>query len=207
MRIFIWGFILAFCLPLQAQKKYNQISLELKTGVALPLFPAEIISRSEYVSFKNFQIGTRYMLNQKMGLYGAYTYQSFGDAQEGLSFHRFSVEGVVSLSHIFDFPYYIKEYINLQVHAGPGISIASPNNATNYDRMGNMLLGGSLLLKLSPQFALVGDLTYAYQIGQFYGYDGSVLNTSGGSESGSNFSIGIGVNIYLGKEKYHADWY
>ena len=207
MRIFIWVFILGFCLPLQAQQQYNQLSLDLKYGASIPLSPVESISKTEYISFKNFQVGGRYMLNQKFGLSGTYTYQGYGNQNAGLSFHRLSLEGVASLSHILNFPYYIKEYINLQVHAGTGISIASPNNTSNYDRMGNLLLGGSLLFNISPHLALVGDLTYSYQIGQWYGYDGEVLDIQGNSENGANLFVGIGVYIYLGKEKYHADWY
>lgn len=207
MRILIWGVILGFCLPLQAQQRYNQLSLDVKYGASIPISPVERISRSEYISFKNFQVGGRYMLNRKFGLSGAYTYQSFGNQNAGLSFHRLSLEGVASLSHILNFPYYIKEYINLQVHAGPGISIASPNNTANYDRMGNILMGGSLLFNLSSHLALVGDLSYSYQIGQWYGYDGKVLNTQENSDNGANLLVSFGVYIYLGKEKYHADWY
>ena len=207
MRILIWGVILGFCLPLQAQQRYNQLSLDLKYGASIPISPVERISRSEYISFKNFQVGGRYMLNQKFGLSGAYTYQGFGNQDAGLNFHRFSLEGVVSLSHIFNFPYYIKEYANLHLHGGPGVSIAYPSSTNTYDRIGNMLLGGSLLFNLSPRLAVMGDLTYSYQIGQLYAYNGDLLNVQGNSENGGNLFIGIGVHIYLGKEKYHADWY
>jgi len=207
MRLFLLIIFLGFGVFLQAQQQYNQLSLDLKYGASIPLSPVERISRSEFISFENFQVGGRYMLNQKFGLMGTYTYQGYGNQNAGLSFHRFSLEGVASLNHIFNFPYYIKEYVNFQVHAGPGISLASPNNVSNYDRMGNLLLGGSLLFNISPHLALGGDLTYSYQIGQWYGYDGEVLDIQGNSENGANLFVGIGVYIYLGKEKYHADWY
>lgn len=207
MRQFICGFLLLLGVSLQAQRQYNRFSLEFKLGAAIPFSPVGTISRSEYISFKNFQIGGRYMLNQKLGWHGAYTYQGFGDQNAGLDFHQFSLQGVVSLSHIFNFPYYINEYANLHLHGGPGMSIAYPSSTNTYDRIGNILLGGSLLFNLSPRLAVMGDLTYSYQIGQLYAYNGDLLNVQGNSENGGNLFIGIGVHIYLGKEKYHADWY
>ncbi|MDQ7917328.1 hypothetical protein RBU60_07055 [Mesonia sp. MT50] len=207
MRYLGIGLIFLVGFTLQAQKKYNQISLELKYGAVVPVSPTQFIERSEYISFKNIQLGARYMFDQKWGLSGGYVFQRFGDQHQGLKVHGVSLEGVVSLTHVFSIPYYIKEYVNIQLHAGPGLSVAYPSSISGSDNYGNLLAGGSLLVKLSPKIALVGDVTYNYQLSQSYAYNGELLNGTGKAESGSSVFVGIGINVYLGKEKYHADWY
>lgn len=207
MKYLIIGLVFLAGYTLQAQKKYDQLSLELKYGAITPISPNNFIERSEYISFENIQVGMRYMFSQKFGISGGYAFQSFGGENNGLNSQRFSLEGVVSLTQIFSVPYYLKERVNLQLHAGPGVSIVNPTSIRGYETVGNLLMGGTLLVRVSSAVAIVGDLTYNYHLSQSYAYNGQPLDIKRQAENGSSVFVGIGINVYLGEEKHHADWY
>src|SRR5699024_4541914 len=91
-------------------EQYNQFSVELTTGVDVPLVTRGHMARSDYISFPQFQLSLRYMFNPKFGLKGHYGYNLFKDSKDvgpNITFHRLAVEGVVNLNQTFHQFFYV----------------------------------------------------------------------------------------------------
>ncbi len=188
------------------EKKYNQFSVEVNLGGTLPLRPATV-DKSEFVGLPQVGLGARYMLNRNFGLRGGYGYDRFGDQTAGLSMHRLGLEAVVNLGNVVGFPHQWRKSIGLLVHSGIGAGTATPLQGGSVEHIGNFLVGLTPQIKLSNRFSLVGDLSFTTNFKQHYGYNGLSLQAGESGETGGMLSASIGIQIYLGKEYHHADWY
>jgi len=196
------------CFPSFAQlKKFNQLSMELTSGVHVPMMTNGQTSRDGFISFKQFQLSGRYMFNHNVGLKAHYGFNRFedpGDYKLGVSYNRFGVEGVISLSRLGRVHYLTREYVGLLLHAGAGVTVGESSYVNRSDTFANLLAGFTAQVKLFENVSLLGDLSYIFNINQKYGYNGRVF-TDPASTSFVNVSIGLMYSI--GNYKYHADWY
>lgn len=192
------------------ESRFNKISIELTTGVHVPLSPAKDISRSKYIAFKQFQLAGRYMFNEKFGLKGHYAHNTFGnpkDSKMNLKMNRLGLEGVANIGKLLNVNYRLRERYGLLFHTGFGLTLAQPSTAKGSDKIANILAGFTGEIKLNNRFTLLGDMTYVANFKQNYGYNGSLINVNGANESGGFVNVSVGIMYSLGSEKYHADWY
>ena len=192
------------------QGNYNRLSLELTTGIHIPLKPAAGIARAKYVGFKQFELGARYMFSEKFGIKGHYAYNNFSDpnnSSQGILFNRFGLEGVVNIGKLLNVNYNIRDKVGMLVHAGPGITFAIPESNENVDHMGNLIVGLTGQIRLSERFALLGDLSHISNFSQQYGYNGILLGANNNSNTGSFLNVSIGLMYSIGSKRYHSDWY
>lgn len=209
-RALLLGVFLIFTVSLMAQESnFNRWSVELTTGVHVPLAPNQGISRKKYIAFKQFELAGRYMFTEKYGVKGHYGFNRFAnpkDTKQGNTFHRVGVEGVVNVGKLLNVDYQIREYIGLLFHTGIGVTFASPESSSGIDHMGNLLVGFTGQIRLNDSFTLLGDMTYIHSLKQHYSYNGQPLIPFDATPGGFvNVSVGIMYN--LGEGKYHADWY
>ena len=73
------------------------------------------------------------------------------------------------------------------------------------DRVGNLLAGVTLQVKLSPRVSLYGDYTIKGNFRQDTGFDG--LDVNGWPNRPHVMKGTIGLSVALGKKAAHADWY
>ena len=188
------------------EKDYNQFSIEVNLGATLPLRPATV-DRSEFVGLPQVGLGARYMFNRNFGLRGQYHYDRFGTSSVGLSMHRLGLEAVANMGNLLGFPYQWRKSVGLLMHSGIGAGTASPRQGGSVEHIGTFLVGLTPQIKLNNRFSLVGDLSFTTNFKQHYGYNGLSLQAGESGETGGMLSASIGIQIYLGKEYHHADWY
>ncbi|MBK5212953.1 MAG: hypothetical protein JJE55_04750 [Flavobacteriaceae bacterium] len=192
------------------EAKFNRFSLELTTGVHVPLSPGTGISRTKYIAFKQFGLAGRYMFTEKFGLKGHYAFNRFANpdnTEMGMSMNRVGLEGVANVGRLLKVNNHLREHFGLLFHTGIGVTFAKPSSVNGTDHMGNFLVGFTGEVKLNESFTLLGDMTYVKNFKQHYGYDGQLLNANLDPEPGSFVNVSIGVMYSFGEEKYHADWY
>ncbi|OIQ27396.1 MAG: hypothetical protein BM564_12950 [Bacteroidetes bacterium MedPE-SWsnd-G2] len=193
-----------------AQLDFNPATIEISAGVPLITKPNEGLARSNYATFSNFSGGLRYMFNTNYGLKGNYTYTNFSDkdnSEFGNEHHRVSLEGVAQLGNLLNFHHSFRRHWGLLAHAGLGMTWASPEQITEYERIGNLIFGLTPEFKISEQFSIIGDASYIVNMSQNFGYDGTPVVSGSDHVTGSYFQMNIGVQWHFGNKKTAADWH
>jgi OOP family OmpA-OmpF porin len=93
----------------------------------------------------------------------------------------------------------------LLVHSGFGAAQLEDQNSAIKDKMINFIIGATGQIKLSNKLALTGDFTTILNARQSHTFDAASVNRGKGF-SGILFNGTIGLTLYLGKNKKHADW-
>ncbi|WP_369048438.1 OmpA family protein [Tenacibaculum sp. UWU-22] len=202
--------VVLFTLTQVNAQDFNKWSIDLGFGAHKPVFPMSSGYRTNTPALWQANISGRYMLNEKFGLRADFGYNKFSEGKRSKPFnsdyYRGTLEGVVNLGSLFNFSDWTKS-INLLMHAGAGLSLLKPTSANNSnDKMINMVVGITPQIKLADRVALFLDastIAHFYQSRSFDGYG----TTSTMRISGEIFTASIGLNVYLGKNKTHADWY
>ncbi len=197
----------------KAGKEYNKWSLDINGGFSKPAAP---FVAGYYVSDTNLfhaDLGARYMINPKFGVKVDFGYDTFKNGSNNIAdfngqYYRANIQGVVNLGRIFDFEDFSKN-VNLQFHMGPGYAFLKNDNFVGKDNMTNLIYGVTGQLKLSDRVALNADFTLIDNVRQHYSFDGTQFGTvrSDRAFNGELYNASVGLSIYLGKYKKHADWY
>ncbi len=202
----------------QDDKEYNRISLEVSGGVHFPVAPNDGISTSDYIGLQQFQLGGRYMLNTKYGFRVFYAYNRFdaGDVGTGKyegedlynTFNRVGVEGIVDLGDVLNMDQRFLDRNNILVHAGGGFIFSKPSTSIkgNTDHMGFLIAGIAPQRKISSRVAIFADLSYIINFKQHNTYSGIRFEDKDAKMGGFG-SLSLGLILYLGSDKEHADWY
>ncbi|APG63866.1 hypothetical protein LPB136_13580 [Tenacibaculum todarodis] len=203
--------VVVFCTMTEANaQEFNQWSIDLGVGVHKPVFPLSSGYGTDTPDFWQANIGGRYMINEKFGLRVDFGFNQFSEADGGKPFdtdyYRGTIEGVVNAGEILGFRDWTQR-INLLIHGGVGLSDlkAYQPNAPK-DRMINVVFGVTPQVKLTDRVALFLDASVVGHLYQNISFDGNG-RTSRNGFNGGLFNASVGLNIYLGKEKTHADWY
>jgi len=217
----------------RTEKDYNSFSVEANVGQNKPgdvfapgYYTAEETNYFNFSAVNHFDLGFRYMLNEKFGLKldGAYDLISPESGNGSLDFeskqYRIGLQGVVNLRNVLDFHTWTKR-IGLLAHAGVQVSRFDPtyrilSNGVRQD-IDLSEDNGGIMIGLTPQFkihrrvVLTGDFTYLYNTRQHYTWDGLANGTGINNNSNNlksnmvNFSLGL--TFYFGKHEEHADFY
>lgn len=200
----------------QDDQGYNKFSIEVSGGIHFPMSPTEGINTSDYIGFQQFQASVRYMLNKKYGLRVYYAVNRFdgGDVGTGEyegedlfnTFNRIGGEAVVNLGSLFNMSQRFLDNNNLLFHGGAGLTFSSPATTSNVDRMGNITVGLTPQRKVSKRVAVFADVSYVANFKQHTRYNGIPFDNKE-YVVGGFATVSIGLTVYLGSEKEHADWY
>src|SRR5690554_2247740 len=198
-------------MTMEAQEAdYNKWSIELKGGAHKPTTSFASGYYTETPDFWQASLGVRYMFNNYFGIRGEFGLANLqgGGAEFESNYYRGSLQGVVNLGNVLNFRDWTNTF-GLLAHAGAGYSVNTPDSPISFDsgdQMGHIILGISPQVRLGNRVALTTDLSFLAHAKQGVTWDGtSQLNTRG--FSGRMFNVSIGLNIYLGKNDVHADWY
>ena len=211
MKKILFVLTLAFCTVTGANAQdFNKWSIDVGAGVHKPVFPLSSGYGTDTPDFWQANIGGRYMINEKFGLRVDFGFNQFTEGDNSKSFdtdyYRGTIEGVINAGELLGFRDWTQR-INVLIHGGVGLSdIKTYNPNTPKDRTMNIVFGITPQVKLTDNIALFLD---ASAVGHFYqniSFDGNG-STSRKGINGGIFNASVGLNIYLGKNKTHADWY
>jgi outer membrane protein OmpA-like peptidoglycan-associated protein len=188
------------------ENQFNKWSVELAGGINKIQKP---MTPGYYTASPNLfvvDLGARYMFNNKFGLKADFGYNSFSSKNTSKDFdskyYRFDVQGVANLARIMNFENWTNT-IGLLGHAGFGLGQVETKNGN--DKVGNFIAGITGQIKLTNRIALTGDFSTILNANQGLTFDGA-SSVKGGGFASSLFTGTVGVTVYLGKNKKHADW-
>jgi OOP family OmpA-OmpF porin len=194
-----------------AQYRFNQFSIEAGAGYVLAGNPYSKEYDSNFSGFRHIDLGVRYMIDENYGVRLTYANDRFlqsNGSKVGINYNRFGVDGVYNLGRLIDLAYASNETVGLLGHVGVGYTIASPLSGEKTERIGTVSIGFTPQFKLSENTVFYTDFSANANIKQHYRFDGD--RTYSGelkSSIGSHYNISFGLMIYLGENRYHADWY
>ncbi|RDK85266.1 OOP family OmpA-OmpF porin [Marinirhabdus gelatinilytica] len=195
--------------------EYNKWSIELSGGLLKPSSPfADGYSVNSIAPYQA-SLGVRYMMNEKFGVRANLGYASISEEDNSLpfetSYYRGTLEGVVNLGNLLEFSDWTETF-GLLVHGGGGYSVINheePFELDEKDTTFNLMLGLTPQVRLSDRIALFADVSIIPNIGMERSWDGiEVIQTANRRiDDGLLYQVSAGINIYLGSESKHADWY
>ncbi len=192
--------------------KYNNFSLEAAYGLNHPITPNDNsgFAADSFSEFKHFDIGGRYMVNLYYGFKLSYAYDRFqyaNTSELAVTYNRIGVDAVFSLSEILNISFSRNRNVQIQAHTGVGITFAQPKSISKVEKIGNFSIGITPKFKISKRVALTTDLSYIVNFKQHYNYGGILIDPEYNSVTGGYINFTVGLNVYFGKRRDHADWY
>lgn len=187
------------------QKRYNQFSLEVSSGLELPILVGNNFTDVSYVNFRQFQVSGRYMLDRVYGIKVHYGFNQFvrwrGDKinHHRYNFNRFGAEGVLNLTQsIFTF-YRTRDFFAIILHAGPAVTLVERQRDYARGMHYNFMGGITANFRMSPRLSLFLDAT---GVASFY------QQKSDAQEDVKGFgNVSVGLQYNIGRFEWHADWH
>ena len=193
-----------------AQYRFNQFSLEAGAGYVLAGNHYNDSFNSNFSGFRHVDLGVRYMINENYGVRLTYANDRFlqsNGSKVGISYNKIGVDGIYNLGRLIDLAYNSNETIGLLGHIGIGYIKAAPLNGDLIERIGNISLGVTPQFKIGENTVFYTDLSANMNMKQHYGFDGGLVYDGNKTFMGSHYNLTFGLMIYLGQNRYHADWY
>lgn len=194
----------------QAQEEtYNRFSIDAVGGISKVYRHHGLVTG---ISYPHIELGVRYMTNTKFGIRLQGGFNQFTNKPDASTANEFDVtytrigaEGVVNMGRVLNFESWTNR-INVLLHAGPGGAWMNSKNSGATDRVLNLNMGITGMIRLSDRIALIADMSNILNIRQQKTFDmRSNIPTNGFDGGFMNFSAGM--TVYLGKNQKHADWH
>ncbi len=203
----------------QPNDSINKWSVEFNAGLNRPLYPfttgyGNRGLQSPYVN--HLEVGARYMMSEKFGFRLDFARDHFENKGHGSALpfeavqYRVGFQGVINAGRMMSFESFSNR-LGLLVHAGVQLAQRTPlkgphRNFSEAD--GGLMLGLTPQFRLSNRLVLTGDFSMIANFTQHYPWDGmSVQTEKSGNLTGQMLTASLGLTIYLGKHRQHADWY
>ena len=194
-----------------AQYRFNQFSVEAGAGYVLAGNHYNDSYDSNFSGFRHIDLGVRYMINENYGVRLNYANDRFlqsNGSKVGISYNKIGIDGIYNLGRLIDLAYTSNENIGLLGHMGIGYTMAKPLTESVTDRIGTISLGLTPQFKLSENTVFYTDISANMNMKQHRGFDGDYIYTDRAkSIIGTHYNLTFGLMIYLGQNRYHADWY
>jgi OOP family OmpA-OmpF porin len=206
-------------------QEFNKWSIEASAGFNKPMAPLTAGFLSPTLNLGHVDLGVRHMFNEKFGAKLDYGFGSFKEVDGNspafdTKYFRLNLQGVANVGRIMNFESFSSK-LGMLFHMGGGIGVVNPemNRYNDFnDRVYTMIFGLTPQIKLTEKIALVGDISTVLNGRQTITFDGSsaILPSTMPNASTNNGSFGpnatwwtgtLGLNIYLGKQSQHADWF
>ncbi|MES2543352.1 MAG: OmpA family protein [Bacteroidota bacterium] len=193
---------------------FNHWSVDLNAGLSKPTAPfTPGYSTETFSNFSHFDLGVRYMFNNKFGLKVDYGHDVFNSSDSSVkefetTYWRTNIQAVVNLGRALNFEEWTSR-LGILLHAGPGYSQMKSDAFNGTDQMVNVATGVTGQIRLSNRVAFNADLTLINNVKQSRTFDGAIspVVSEDRGFNGSLFNATVGLSIYLGKNQKHADWY
>ena len=193
-----------------AQIDINNLSIEANYGYTGAISPYQKKFKSNFSSLNHYDIGIRYMFNEKIGTKLSYKLDHFVNdpgGKVGITYSAVSLSGIYNVGKQFGLTYLTRDKLGLNAHLDAGVAFGHIIGKYNPERIGIIGIGLTPMFNLSNKFALTADFTHNFTVKQHYGFDGILLDKDYVPQSGSFYNFSVGLIFYLGENKYHSDWY
>ena len=203
--------LLFFCsMSLFSQFNVNNLSLETGYGYTGAIEPYYKGYKSNFSGMNHFNVGIRYMLNEKIGAKVSYKLDHFvndpgGDL--GITYSTIGVSGIYNIGKQFGLTYWTRDRVGVNAHVDAGVAFAYMIGQNDFEKVGVVGIGITPMVNLSNDFALTMDFTHNFTMKQHYGFDGQLVNADYEPTSGGFYNFSFGLIYYLGENRYHSDWY
>lgn len=192
----------------QAQE-YNKWSIDLNGGVNKPTMGLTAGRYTATPSFWTANAGVRYMFNNKFGLRLGGGYDSFKNHEDALKFEsnlwNVNLQAYANVARVLNFETWTRD-IGLLAHGGFGYGQLNSDNLSGADQIGFATVGLTPELRLSNRIALLLDGSVYFNAKQQNTFDTYGKTTRRGLQA-ANFTVTAGLQVALGKQSVHADWY
>lgn len=194
-----------------AQYRFNQFSLEGGIGYNFAGSQYNHSYDSNFSGFRHIDLGVRYMIDENYGIRVNYANDRFlesNGSKVGISYNKYGVDGIYNLGRLVDLAYTTNENVGLLGHVGLSYVRATPIKGGETDRIGSISFGLTPQFKIGENTVFYTDLSANTNFKQHLGFDGGSLYTNTAkSTNGVYCTFSLGLMIYLGENRYHADWY
>jgi len=198
-----------FCsLSMYSQRSFGQYSVEAGYGIGISGKPG-------LSDMSHFNVGGRYMFNEKWGVKAIYAHDEFlNDDDHGVEHHRATASAVYNLGRKIDLPGKTNGYFNVLGHGGLGLSYFKSNSPIinrpeqrDFDWMGDVVLGITPQFWISENIAAHADASYIVHFSQHFNYSGEFREPVGPKAFvGGQFNASIGLTVYFGRNRNDNDW-
>ncbi len=192
-----------------AQEDFNRWSIDFGAGVNKATEPYATGFDQNQLTDLTFELGARYMFNDKFGLRAEVGYSEIQPSSNSLdfdsSFLRLGVSGVANLGAVLGFRDWTNRF-NLLAHAGVQYGRLDTDFNSSTDQKIGISGGLTPQIKLSNSIALNLNLTaFAFESADLT-WDGTADATERGFDS-FMYTATIGASFYLGNsDNPSADW-
>ncbi len=190
-------------------QEYNKWSVDVNFGANKPTVGFTSGYATKTPNFWTLNGGVRYMFNNKFGLRLGGGYDSFTEGKNSSKFNsniwNVNLQGVANLGRVLSFEDWTRD-LGLLAHAGVGIGQLKGDYIPKADNIGFVTAGLTPQVRLSNRVTLLVDGSAYLYARQNRTFDGKSKTTKRGFQ-GLNFTGTIGLQVALGKNLVHADWY
>ena len=190
-------------------QEYNKWSVDVNFGANKPTVGFTSGYATKTPSFWTLNGGVRYMFNNKFGLRLGGGYDKLVEGKNSPKFNsniwNVNLQGVANLGRVLSFEDWTRD-LGLLAHAGFGIGQLKGDYISKADNIGFVTAGLTPQVRLSNRVSLLVDGSVYFYARQNRTFDGLSATTRRGFQ-GLNFTGTIGLQVALGKNLVHADWY
>lgn len=204
-----------------SSESYNKWSIEINVGqnkAVRPFAPGYYSSNpNKFIDFtgtNHYDVGLRYMLSESFGLKLDYSNEQFSNLHDAGSLpfethlNRVGLQGVINVGRLVRFESFTSR-IGLLGHAGIQVSkfqVIQGMNSDLPENNGGVMFGLTPQVRITDWLSLTADFTVVNNVRQHLNWDGSNA-ISDSNLSGILYTTSLGLTVYLGKNKKHADWF
>ena len=190
-------------------QEYNKWSVDVNFGANKPTVGFTSGYATKTPSFWTLNGGVRYMFNNKFGLRLGGGYDKFVEGKNSPKFNsniwNVNLQGVANLGRVLSFEDWTRD-LGLLAHAGVGIGQLKGDYIPKADNIGFVTAGLTPQVRLSNRVSLLVDGSVYFYARQNRTFDGLSATTRRGFQTLS-FTGTVGLQVALGKNLVHADWY
>ena len=190
-------------------QEYNKWSIDVNGGVNKPTVGLTSGYATKTPNLWTLNGGVRYMFNNKFGLRLAGGYDKFENGKNSPKFNsnlwNVNLQAVANLGRVLSFEDWTRD-LGLLLHTGVGAGQLKGDKISKADNLGFFTFGLTPQIRLSNRVSLLLDGSVYLYAKQDRSFDGVSALADRGFQ-GTNFTGTIGLQVALGRNLVHADWY
>ena len=190
-------------------QEYNKWSIDVNGGVNQPTYGFASGYTTATPNLWTANGDVHYMFNNKFGLRLGGGYETFKEKKDTPKFEsnlwNVNLQAVANVGRVLSFEDWTRD-LGLLLHGGVGVGQLKADSFEKADNLGFVTLGLTPQVRLSNRITLLFDGSAYFYARQNRTFDGTSTTTKRGFQ-GLNFTGTVGLQIALGRNLVHADWY
>ena len=179
--------LIVIATPLFAQFNVNNMSIEAGYGYTGAIGPYQKLYKSNFSGLNHYNVGIRYMFNEKFGAKVAYKLDHFVNdpgGKVGITYSAVALSGIYNVGKQLGLTYLTRDKVGINAHVDAGVAFGYMIGQNQHEKIGVVGIGLTPMFNISNNFALTADFTHNFTMKQHYGFDGILLNKDYTPQSG-----------------------